>query len=274
MAETISSAANPLVKRIRLLANRKHRREQGAFVVEGIQPVWRAVTAGWEIEALVVDPDLRPDSAAAAMVGEQEALGVRVAQVSHELFQRLSAREGQAGLVAIVRSRQPDLADLSPGPDSVFVALHRIGNPGNLGTIIRTADAVGGAGVILIGEATDPYAPAAVKASMGSLFATKVVHVPSPEEFLAWAGENGIEVLAASGQAEVAHWDASYRPPVAVLLGSEGKGLPAHLLASAGRRIKIPMTGTAESLNVAAAAAVILYEVRRHKLGADVRRHP
>lgn len=274
MAETISSAANPLVKRIRLLANRKHRREQGAFVVEGIQPVWRAVTAGWQIEALVVDPDLRADSAAAAMVDEQEARGVRVARLSHELFQRLSSREGQSGLAAIVRSRQPALADLSPGPDAVFIALHRIGNPGNLGTIIRTADAVGGAGVILIGDATDAYAPTAVKASMGSLFAIKVVHVPATELFLTWAGENGIEVIAASGQGDVAHWDASYRPPLALLLGSEGEGLPADLLASASRRIKIPMTGTAESLNVAAAAAVLLYEVRRNKLGADVRRQP
>lgn len=274
MAETISSAANPLVKRIRLLANRKHRREQGAFVVEGIQPVWRAVTAGWQIEALVVDPDLRPDSAAAAMVDEQEARGVRVARLSHELFQRLGSREGQAGLAAIVRARQPALADLSPGPDSVFVALHRIGNPGNLGTIIRTTDAVGGAGVILIGETTDPYAPTAVKASMGSLFAVKVVHVTASEPFLTWAGENGIEVLAASGQADVAHWSASYRPPLAVLLGSEGEGLPADLLASAGRRIRIPMTGTAESLNVAAAAAILLYEVKRHKLGQEFRRRP
>lgn len=274
MAETISSAANPLVKRIRLLANRKHRREQGAFVVEGIQPVWRAVAAGWQIEALVVAPDLRPDSPAAAMVDEQEARGVRVARLSHELFQRLSSREGQAGLAAIVRSRQPALTDLSPGPDSVFVALHRIGNPGNLGTIIRTADAVGGAGVILIGETTDPYAPTAVKASMGSLFAVKVVHVTAPEPFLTWAGENGIEVLAASGQADVEHWSASYRPPLAVLLGSEGEGLPAGLLASAGRRVRIPMTGTAESLNVAAAAAILLYEVKRHKLGQDVRREP
>jgi RNA methyltransferase, TrmH family len=274
MAETISSAANPLVKRIRLLANRKHRREQGAFFVEGIQPVWRAVTAGWQVEALVVGPDLRPDSAAAAMVDEQEARGVRVARLSPELFGRLSSREGPTGLAAIVRSAQPSLADLSAGQDSVFVALHRIGNPGNLGTIIRTADAVGSAGVILIGDTTDPYAPAAVKASMGSLFAVTVVHVPAAEPFLAWAGDNEVEVLAASGQADVAHWSVSYRPPLAVLLGSEGEGLPADLLASAGQRIKIPMTGTAESLNVAAAAAVLLYEVRRHRLGADVRRQP
>lgn len=263
MAQTVTSAANPLVKRIRLLGNRKHRRDQGAFVVEGIQPVWRAVTAGWEIEVLVVGPDLRERSPAAAMVAEQEGLGVRVVRLSRDLFDRLSAREGQAGLAAIVKSRQAALTDLRPRPDSVYVALHEIGNPGNLGTIIRTADAVGGAGVILIGDTTDPYAPAAVKSSMGSLFALNVVHLPAAEPFLAWAAGNGVEVVAASGQADVAHWSASYRPPLAVLLGSEGEGLPADLLARAGRRVRIPMTGTAESLNVAAAAAVLLYEVRR-----------
>lgn len=265
----ISSAANPLVKRIRLLANRKHRREQGAFVVEGIQPVWRAVTAGWEIEALVVDPHLRQDSPAAAMIEEQEARGVRVARLSDDLFERLSARDGPAGLAAIVRSRQATLTDLHPRADSVFVALHKIGNPGNLGTIIRTADAVGAVGVILIGDSTDPYAPTAVKASMGSLFALDVVHLPDPEPFLTWTGRSGVELVAASGQADLAHWSTSYRPPLALLLGSEGEGLPADLLARADRRVRIPMTGTTESLNVAAAAAVLLYEVRRHELGAD-----
>jgi RNA methyltransferase, TrmH family len=267
MAETISSAANPLIKRIRLLATRKYRREQGAFVVEGIQPVWRAVSADWEIEAILVDPDLRPESPAAAMVTEQESRGVRVARLSHGLFQRLGSREGSAGLAAIVRSRQISLSDLVVRPDSVFVALHKIGNPGNLGTIIRTTDAVGGAGVILIGDTTDPYAPTSVKATMGSIFAVKVAHVADPDEFLGWAAENTVEVLAASGRAEVAHWNVAYRPPLAVLLGSEGEGLPAELLARSGRQIKIPMTGTAESLNVAAAAAVLLYEIRRHGIG-------
>jgi RNA methyltransferase, TrmH family len=267
MAETISSASNPLIKRIRLLASRKYRREQGAFVVEGIQPVWRAVAAGWEIEALVVDPDLRPDSPAAAMVTEQESRGVRVVRLSRELFQRLSSREGSAGLAAIVRSRQIGLGDLDVGPDSVFVVLHNIGNPGNLGTIIRTTDAVGGAGVILIGDTTDPYAPTSVKATMGSIFAVKVAHVADSERFLEWAAANSVEVVAASGRAEVAHWSTEYRPPLAALLGSEGEGLPDELLARSGRQVKIPMTGTAESLNVAAAAAVLLYEIRRHALG-------
>jgi TrmH family RNA methyltransferase len=263
MAETITSASNPLVKRVRLLASRKHRREQGAFLVEGIQPVWRAVAAGWEIEALLIDPGLRPDSPAAAMVTDQEAQGVRVARFSSDLFQRLSSREGPAGLAAIVRSRQVSLDDLPIASDSVFVALHRIGNPGNLGTIVRTADAIGAAGIILIGDSTDPYAPTSVKASMGSIFAVNVVHVPLAETFLLWSASSQIQLVAASGRADAAHWAITYRPPLALLFGSEGEGLPAGLLAQADQRIRIPMTGTAESLNLAAAAAVLLYEVRR-----------
>jgi RNA methyltransferase, TrmH family len=269
MPETISSAANPLVKRVRLLADRKHRRREGAFVVEGIQPVWRAVEAGWEIEALIAAPELLAGSAVAGMLAQQEAKGVRVARLSRELFVRLSGREGPAGLAAIVRGRAGPLHDLTPAPGAVFVALHRIASPGNLGTIIRTADAVGGSGVILIGDSADPFAPAAVKASMGSLFAVGVAHVPDAGAFFGWAAGHGIGVLATSGTAGREHWNVQYRLPLAVLFGSEGDGLPQDLLARADLRVRIPMTGTAESLNLAAAAAVLLYEVRRHAIGAS-----
>ncbi len=267
MTETISSAANPLVKRIRLLADRKHRRREGAFVVEGIQPVWRAVEAGWQIEALIVTPELLAGSAAAKMVAEQEARGVRVALVSRELFLRLSDRDGPSGLAAIVRGQPGGVGDLLVRPDSVFAALHRVGNPGNLGTIIRTVDAVGGAGVILVGDAADPFAPAAVKASMGSVFAVGVAHMPDAGAFFRWAGASGVQVLAASGSAGREHWSTGYHRPLAVLLGSEGNGLPADIQARADMRVRIPMTGTAESLNLAVAAAVLLYEVRRHAIG-------
>ncbi|HET9895820.1 MAG TPA: RNA methyltransferase [Streptosporangiaceae bacterium] len=262
MAETITSAANPLVKRMRLLADRKHRRAQGAFLVEGIGPVWRAVEAGWPIEALITGEDLKPDSPAAAMVAEQESNGTRVARLTTELLGRLSSRDGPAGLAAIVTARHATLKDLAVPHNAVFVALHQIGNPGNLGTIIRTADATGSAGVVLLGDTTDPYAPAAVKASMGSLFAMNLAHA-SAAEFLTWAEANGIAVLAATGSGDTDHWHATYRPPLAVLLGSEGEGLPAGLLARASQRLRIPMTGTADSLNVAVAAAITLYEIRR-----------
>jgi TrmH family RNA methyltransferase len=265
VTEPISSAANPLAKRVKLLADRKHRRREGAFVVEGLQPVWCAVEAGWEIESLIVAPALLRGPSAQRMVEEQERSGVSVARLSADLFKRLVDRDGPSGLAAIVRSRTGGLSTLAVHPGAVFVALHRIANPGNLGTIIRTVDAVGGAGVILIGDTVDAFSPAAVKASMGSLFAVDVVHTSGAEEFFSWAPERGVTVLATSGTADDDHWDATYEPPLAFLLGSEREGLPEDLLAGASRRLRIPMVGTVDSLNIGVAASIMLYEARRYR---------
>jgi TrmH family RNA methyltransferase len=201
------------------------------------------------------------------MVGDQEAAGVRVARLTHDLFLRLANREGSPGLIAIVEARPTPLDDLTVGEDDVFVALHEIANPGNLGTIMRTLDATGGAGVILIGDSTDPYAPTAVKASMGSLFAIKLARAGTADAFFDWAKARNVTTVATSGTATEDHWNVSYQTPLAVLFGSEGTGLPPETLASAAKCLRIPMTGTAESLNVAAAAAVMLYEIRRHAIG-------
>lgn len=276
MTEMISSAANPLVKRVRALADRKHRRRESAFVVQGIQPVWQAVEAGAHIEVLLVAPELLGHRGALEMVDAQAAGGVRVARLSGELFGRIADRDGPSGLAAIVRAAPAALDSLavpaggtthrSPRegpPDALFVALHTAGNPGNVGTIIRTASAAGAAGVILIGPSADPYDPLAVKASMGALFTVPVATVASAGEFLAWTGARGVTVAATSARAAVSCWDAAWRLPLALLLGSEGSGLPADLLAAADLQVVIPMTGTAESLNLAVAAGVLLYEVRR-----------
>ncbi|MEO3764701.1 RNA methyltransferase [Streptomyces sp. B8F3] len=264
MTETITSAANPLAKRVKLLASRKHRRREGAFVVEGLQPVWCAVEAGWEVETLLVAPGLLTHQAAWRMIEEQEQAGVAVARFGAELFQRLVDRDGPSGIAAVLRSRAGGLDGLSTHPGAVFVALDRIANPGNLGTIIRTVDAVGGAGVILIGDTVDPYAPAAVKASMGSLFAVDVVHTPEAAEFFAWAAQQRVDILATSGSAQEDHWNTTYEPPLAFLLGSEREGLPEDLLARATRQVRIPMEGTVDSLNIGVAASIMLYEARRH----------
>lgn len=263
MADVITSAANPLVKRVRLLADRKHRRRESAFVVEGIQPVWQAVEAGSDVEALIVAPDLLRHPGAAAMVAAQEAAGVHVARLSGELFRRISGRDGPSGLAAIVRAAPVSLPSLAAGPGSLFAALHCAGNPGNVGTIIRTASAAGADGVILIGPSADPYDPVAVKASMGALFTVPVAAAATEAEFLAWARGSGIRVAATSARGSVTCWEADLRPPLAVLLGSEGTGLPAGLLDAADLLVAIPMTGTAESLNLSVAAGILLYEVLR-----------
>jgi RNA methyltransferase, TrmH family len=263
MADLIISAANPLVKRVRMLADRKYRRRESAFVVEGVQPVWQAVEAGSDVEVLIVAPDLLRHPGAAAMVAAQEEAGVRVAMLSGQLFSRISDRDGPSGLAAIVRAVPTTVASLPIGPDALFVALHSAGNPGNVGTIIRTASAVGAGGVILIGPSADPHDPAAVKASMGALFTVPVATATSASEFLAWAREAGVRVAATSARGSVTCWDADLQLPLAVLLGSEGSGLPEDVLDAADLRVAIPMTGTAESLNLSVAAGILLYEVRR-----------
>jgi RNA methyltransferase, TrmH family len=267
VTELISSAANPVVKRVRQLGDRKHRRREGAFVVEGIQPVWQAVEAGAEIEILVVAPGLLGDSPAARMVADQEQAGVRVARVTSDLFARVSSRDGPSGLAAIVRAQVPGLARLAVTPDSVFAALHEVGNPGNLGTIIRTANAAGAAGVVLVGPATDPFDPVAVKASMGALFTTPVVRAETVADFFAWSDASGITVVTTSAQAGLSFWDAAYPRPLAILLGAEGTGLPPDVLAAGNLKVAIPMAGTAESLNLAVAAGLLLYQARKPDLG-------
>ncbi len=262
MTQEITSAANPLIKRIRLLADRRHRRREGAFVVQGAQPVWQAVEAGADIETLVVAPDLL-SATAAGLVEAQQQRGLPVALVSGALFRRLADRDGPAGLAAIVRARPAPLAGLAVPPGALFVALHEIASPGNLGTIIRTASAAGAAGVIVIGRAADPCDPAAVKASMGALFSVPVAHAPSSDEFFGWAGARGIGVTVTSPRGGTGLWDWRPARPGAILLGSEGAGLPAGLLERGDAHVRIPMTGTAESLNLAISAGVLLYEAWR-----------
>ena len=210
MPDLITSAANPLVKRIRGLAERKQRRREGAFFVEGLQPVWQAVEAGATIDTFVVAPELLVSERAQELLAAQEAGGARVAHVAAGIFASLSVRDGPSGLGAIVRARTAQLEELPVREDAPLVALHRIGNPGNLGTIIRTADATGAGGIILLGETTDPFAPAAVKASMGALFALPIAHVADPAHFFAWATERRVAIATTSARATDEHWAVHY----------------------------------------------------------------
>lgn len=261
-SELITSAANPVVKRARALADRKHRRRQGAFLVEGLQPTWRAVESGWPIEHLLVADDLLTQPDARRMVADLEDRGVDVARLDARVFAALSQRDGPTGIAAIVRPREASLDDIALPPASIVVVLERCHNPGNLGTIVRTADAAGAAGVILLGDGADPWAPAAVKASMGSIFALPIA-AATLAEVTSWAGARGVGLVALTGSASAELWSGTWPQPCGILLGNEGEGLSAEALAAADLAVRIPMSGTAESLNLAAAAAIALYEARR-----------
>lgn len=264
MGETlITSAANHVARRLRALALRKHRREEGACVVEGIRPVWQAVEHGAGVEMLIVAPDLLTSEPAGRMVEEAERSGTPVVRFGADLFERVAEREHPSGLAAIVRTPRRRLADLPFARDGLYVALDGAGNPGNLGAIARTLDAVGGTGLIVFGRATDPFHPTAVKASMGTVFALTVVEAGGAGEVLAWCGEQRIRSVATSGERGASHWAISYAPPCLLLFGSEGSGLPDATLAACAAIARIPMAGSAGSLNLAVAAGIVLYEARR-----------
>ncbi|HEY8292480.1 MAG TPA: RNA methyltransferase [Thermomicrobiales bacterium] len=261
----IESAANPLIKRIRALQERKGREQAGALFVEGIQPVWQAVDAGAAIEMLVIAPALLTSVAAREMVARQQTAGVPVAEISSTLYKRIATRENPSGLAAIVRIVSRGLPSLVVTPQSLFVALHEIGNPGNLGTILRTVDAVGGSGVIFVGDTTDPYHPNAVRASVGTLFRIPVVQVERIEDVLEWSRAHGVGVVTTSARATREYWEARYPSPLLMLFGNEGRGLPSEVIEQGDLAVRIPMHGGASSLNLAVAAGVLLYEALRQR---------
>jgi len=267
--QLITSAANPTVKRARRLRNRRLRDAEGVFLVEGIAHVRQAIDAGATIDSLLVAPELLTSEGALAAVAAEEARGTAVVRLGRAAFESIVERDHPSGLLGIVRMGAGELADLVAEPRSTFVALHDVGNPGNLGSIIRTVDAVGGSGVVVVGESTDHYHPAAVKASMGTLFSVPVRRAASFEELVAWCSSEQLTMIGTSAHATTDVWTATYPAPSVVIFGSEATGLPPEVLARCAMTVRIPMAGAASSLNLAVAAGVVLYEMRRRDITAD-----
>jgi TrmH family RNA methyltransferase len=261
-APLITSRANPLIKRIRALEQRKHRDEQGAFFVEGIQPVREGIARGAAVETIIVAPALLTSATALSIVEQQRAAATPIAEVSRAVFESIAEREHPSGLAAIVRTARRALNELSVAPDSIFVALYGVSNPGNLGTIIRTMDAVGGSGVILIGDTTDPYHPTAVKASRGALFSVPLALAKNVEELRMWCQTNRVHIVTTVSDSPKSFWSKDYALPLVAMFGGEGAGLPEDLLTM-GTAVRIPMSGSGDSLNLAVAASVMLYEIKR-----------
>ena len=262
-APDISSPANPLVKRIRALRRRKERDAQGVFFVDGIQPVWQALDHAAAVETLVVAPDLLTSEDARGRVDAARASGVRVVTVTPSVYETLSEREGPSGLGALVATTNEALADLEVGEEAIVVALDRVSNPGNLGTIVRTADGAGAQAVVLVGTSADPFDPAAVKASMGTIFSVEVCRTESLTELFAWAAARDFSVVTTSARATTSYDEAPYRLPLLLVLGSEGEGLPQDAVERGDLQVRIDMAGVASSLNLAVAAGILLFEVRR-----------
>jgi TrmH family RNA methyltransferase len=256
----ISSRNNPLIKTIRALAGRKERERSGTYFVDGLHLVAAAVQQGAPIELCVVAPELLDSTFGRELVEEIVARGVARLDVTAEVFASLAAREHAQGLGLVLRQRWHALEELNAAAGHCWVALDTVQYPGNLGAILRTCDAVGAAGAILLGNTADPYDPAAVRASVGAIFAQRLARA-SFGAFRAWAGQHGAQVVGTSPAAPRDYRSVAYRAPVVLLMGSEPRGFVAADQDGCDEVVTIPMVGQGDSLNLAVAAGVVLYEI-------------
>ncbi|MGE0238177.1 MAG: TrmH family RNA methyltransferase [Parvibaculaceae bacterium] len=250
-SEIITSAQNPTIKFIRALDQKKHRQQTGLFVAEGARALERARLAG-------IVPDY-----VLSVAGPQDWGQARDIRVSEAVMARLSQQNNPAGLIGVFK-QSAILAAFAPGAKDVAIGLEDIRDPGNLGTIIRTADAVAVRHVVLVGESCDPFSPEAVRATMGSLFGITLTRLATAK-FMAMLDEWTGEIVATAADA-AADFRRPYGRPTLLLMGSEGGGLSPALAAKANVSVRIPMPGAAESLNVATASALMLYEIKRPEL--------
>ncbi len=268
--ETITSFSNPKIKQARALRQRKARQESGSFLVEGIRPVGEAAAAAAAgrpvaIDMLLYAPYRLESDFALQLLQEQSQAGIPCYPVTAEVFESISEKEHPPGILAIVRLEQPSLDSFTPLNFPWGVALLAPQDPGNLGTILRSIDAVGASGLILVNDplsgrfSCDPYHPAAVRASMGTLFWLPVVSVAFPR-FATWIGEGGYHLYGTSAHGSISYRAAGgYPRPAVLLLGSEQEGLAPQHTAICERLVRLPMLGRASSLNLAVAAGILLY---------------
>lgn len=256
----ITSLTNPTVKAVRGLHLRKEREESGLFLAEGLKIVLEAIDLGHAPKTLLFGPDANGhpqlQRAAAAATGS----GGEVIEVSREVLEKISRRDNPQAVVGVFQQDFTVLGAIDPHAAPCWVALQAVRDPGNLGTIIRTADAAGCGGVILVGDCTDPYSVEAVRATMGSVFAVKIAKA-SVAEFLEWRTTWPGSVAGTLLSATVDYRAAVYRKPTLILMGNEQQGLPPDLAAACDVNVKIPMRGRADSLNLSVATGIMIYTV-------------
>jgi TrmH family RNA methyltransferase len=253
----ISSTRNPRIVALRKLSTRKHRTAAGRFAVEGLQSLGMALDAGAVAREVIYCPALFGADPAPALLDRFAAAGADLIEVAPHVMESLSERDRPAGLIAVFDLLARPLDALPLSDDGPLLVLDRLSDPGNLGTLFRTADAVGAAALILLTPAADPHDPKAVRASMGSLFNVPFAVADDPAAvFAALAGHR---VIAADAHAGT-RWDhADWGGPVALVLGREAGGLSLDVDTHIATRVNLPVSGQADSLNVAVAAGVLLY---------------
>ena len=262
----VTSLANPIIKDIKNLTQKKGREESGTFMAEGLKLVIDALELGWTIRTLVYAKAAKGKPLVEQAAVKTVASGGLVLEVSEKVISSITRRDNPQMVVGIFDQKWKPLRDIRPAAGETYVALDRVRDPGNLGTIIRTADAAGASGVILVGDCTDPFSLETVRATMGSVFAMPVARA-SVDEFLSWRKSAGVSVVATHLAGSVDYRTIDYKKrPVVLLMGNEQSGLPPELASQADQLARIPQQGRAASLNLAIASAVMLFEARRHLL--------
>jgi TrmH family RNA methyltransferase len=265
---TQASRNNPKIKQIRqLMAHRKQREDSGLFVVEGIHHVGEAIQARSGVVTICYAPDLLSSEFAHQLIDEQEQQGTQVLAVSNETFASLAGKENPQGIIAVARQPRRSLADLGPENFKWGVALVAPQDPGNVGTILRTIDAVGASGLLLLDDpangqySTDPYHPSSVRASMGAIFWHPLVQAKFTE-FIPWAKNQGFKIYGTSAHASLDYRQVEhFARPMILLMGSEREGLTSLQAAVCDAMVSMPMHGRISSLNLAVATGVMLYTV-------------
>ncbi len=257
----ITSSANDHIKALRKLELAKERRDSGNFLAEGLKAVGQAFDSNAKIHELLIAPELLVSDYGMSLTDLARSRNIPILELSPSVFATLARKEKPQGIAALIAQNWSDLAATSAQLGSFWVALESIQNPGNLGTILRTCDAVGVNGLILLNDSTDPYDPAAVKASMGSVFT--VPHYRAGfndlKAFLERSAD--LTVIGTSDKAASSAFEVTFPPTVLLLLGSERQGLSDEYVSLCSQMLRIPMEGACDSLNISVAAGVMLYQI-------------
>jgi TrmH family RNA methyltransferase len=268
MPEAITSLQNPKVKKAVKLADRKERNTTGLFLIEGYRELRRAADSGVEVTTLFICPQFFLGTNENALIDQVRNQGSEIVVCEPHVFQKLSYRDRPDGLLAIAKQMQQSLKDLmarlASKKNPFLIVAEAIEKPGNLGTILRSADAAGIDGVIVCDRCTDVYNPNVVRASVGTLFTIPVVEAGS-DETLQWLKEKKIKIAAATPSAQQEFTHANLKGGIAIAVGTEQLGLSEKWMNNADLQVRIPMHGVADSLNVATATTLLLYEALRQR---------
>jgi len=256
----ITGFSNPTVKYLRSLRDKKHRRREGKFLAEGLRLLTDARESGRLPEMLVMAEGRDPHPLLAALEAEVERAGGEIVETSAEILAKITGKDNPQAVAGVFAEFDTSLGALDRSAAPIWLVAQALRDPGNLGTMLRTGDAVGAGGLILLDDSADPFSVEAVRASMGAVF-TQAVAVARWEEFLPWLRSGPGQLVAASLREAMPYRDAPYEAPCFILVGNESRGLPEEYEAACDLRVTLPMKGRADSLNAAIAGAVLAYEV-------------